>query len=311
MIPQPTRFVHGQALRPETFNHILDTLRRMRPIAGTGVTLNFTANGVVISARGGGGNTVVVSGGGGGGSSKPEPWEVRDFGEEVVDGTPIRKFGLYLGSWDGVAWLDENTASAEGLGEGVQVGHFHALKDALVKTYEAFVHDGWGWLDISNVVDATNLADGEERHVELWFNRSGITPSQPPTLALRVRLSVSDEDKGLPTIRRKGDEVVAILARIKKTGQSLQVFCKTGDISESFVEGIMRLCEVQGGTGSGTTYVNAAGTTFDPNKTYALVTFGRRTIAPHGWGESMESEQAVWSVLPVTSHAGDHLEGVL
>ena len=311
MIPQPTRFVHGQALRPETFNQILDTLRRLRPIAGTGVTLNFTANGVVISARGGGGNTVVVSGGGGGGSSKPEPWEVRDFGEEVVDGTPIRKFGLYLGSWDGVAWLDENTANAEGLEEGVQVGYFHALKDTLVKTYEAFVHDGWGWLNISNVVDATSLADGEERHVELWFNRSGITPSQPPTLALRCRLAVSDEDKGLPTIRRRGDEVVAILARIKKTGQSLQVFCKTGNISESFAEGLKRLCEVQGGTGSGTTYVNAAGTTFDPNKTYALVTFGRRTIAPHGWGESMESEQAVWSVLPVTSHAGDHLEGVL
>ena len=27
MIPQPTRFVHGQALRPETLNQILDTVR--------------------------------------------------------------------------------------------------------------------------------------------------------------------------------------------------------------------------------------------------------------------------------------------
>lgn len=51
MIPQPMRFVHGQALRPETFNQLLDTLRRMTPIAGPGILLHHSPNGTTFSVK--------------------------------------------------------------------------------------------------------------------------------------------------------------------------------------------------------------------------------------------------------------------
>lgn len=51
MIPQPMRFVHGQALRPETFNQLLDTLRRITPIAGPGIILHHSPNGTTFSVQ--------------------------------------------------------------------------------------------------------------------------------------------------------------------------------------------------------------------------------------------------------------------
>ena len=51
MIPQPMRFVHGQALRPETFNQLLDTLRRITPIAGPGILLHHSPNGTTFSVK--------------------------------------------------------------------------------------------------------------------------------------------------------------------------------------------------------------------------------------------------------------------
>ena len=51
MIPQPMRFVHGQGLRPETFNQLLDTLRRMNPIAGPGILLHHSPNGTIFSVK--------------------------------------------------------------------------------------------------------------------------------------------------------------------------------------------------------------------------------------------------------------------
>jgi hypothetical protein len=51
MIPQPTRFVHGQALRPETLNQILDTLRRQQPIAGPGIFIRTSPSGTIFSAK--------------------------------------------------------------------------------------------------------------------------------------------------------------------------------------------------------------------------------------------------------------------
>lgn len=50
MIHQPTRFIHGQALHPDSLNAILDTLRRITPIQGPGISLSQTTNGIVISA---------------------------------------------------------------------------------------------------------------------------------------------------------------------------------------------------------------------------------------------------------------------
>ena len=51
MIPQPMRFVHGQGLRPEIFNQLLDTLRRMTPIAGPGILLHHSPNGTTFSVK--------------------------------------------------------------------------------------------------------------------------------------------------------------------------------------------------------------------------------------------------------------------
>lgn len=51
MIPQPMRFVHGQALRPEIFNQLLDTLRRITPIAGPGILLHHSPNGTTFSVK--------------------------------------------------------------------------------------------------------------------------------------------------------------------------------------------------------------------------------------------------------------------
>jgi hypothetical protein len=51
MIPQPMRFVHGQALRPETLNQVLDTMRRMTPIAGPGILLHHSPNGTTFSVK--------------------------------------------------------------------------------------------------------------------------------------------------------------------------------------------------------------------------------------------------------------------
>ena len=51
LIPQPMRFVHGQALRPETLNQVLDTLRRITPIAGPGILLHHSPNGTTFSVK--------------------------------------------------------------------------------------------------------------------------------------------------------------------------------------------------------------------------------------------------------------------
>lgn len=69
MIPQPMRFVHGQALRPETFNQLLDTLRRMQPIQGAGIKLQYTLSGVIISVTGAKVQSPVAQ------STTLEPWE--------------------------------------------------------------------------------------------------------------------------------------------------------------------------------------------------------------------------------------------
>lgn len=50
MLHQPTRFIHGQALHPDSLNAILDTLRRITPIQGPGISLSQSPNGIVISA---------------------------------------------------------------------------------------------------------------------------------------------------------------------------------------------------------------------------------------------------------------------
>lgn len=108
MIPLPMRFVHGQALRPETFNQFLDTLRRMQPIQGAGIKLQYTPSGVIISGTGAKVQSPVAQ------STTLEPWECIQ-----VDG----KWYMVAGVWEMEKATPTSETAADPVPKELKIDH--------------------------------------------------------------------------------------------------------------------------------------------------------------------------------------------
>lgn len=306
MIPQPTRFVHGQALRPETFNHILDTLRRMQPIAGKGITLQFTPGGVIISSSAQTvSETVVVSSGGG--KAKPEPFEVRvigtrAFGDAQSGGRePI--VGLRNGTWRYATWVTKQQAEDAGKDPATypkieyRVG---TLDWAFKGTPLVYDDEGYEYFDISE-----------------WVN-DFFEPGKVYEIYLRAPSEVVDphmstyykEINGF----NEGDAQTLYKVRIAeiKVDASKEIRTFTGDIVDSVEDEGVHLYSKSNGTGLGDIYEEAYGTQFDSSKEYLLASrlkLTRRQASKAIYEDVLKD--AFGTLIPCTSHAADHLGGIL
>ena len=96
MIPIPPRAVRGQILTADQWNAVIDCLRRLNPIAGQGIRIRETAQGVVLDSAA---VATAVQRQEEAKIEAPAPFTLRQFGTDEQTGKP--KWGLYAGSlWE-------------------------------------------------------------------------------------------------------------------------------------------------------------------------------------------------------------------
>ncbi len=162
MIPIPPRAVRGQPLTADQWNAVIDCLRRLNPIAGPGIRIRETAQGVVLDSAA---VATAIQQQAVAKSEALAPFTLLQFGTDEKTGKP--KWGLYTRStWEGFKYVDDGAAD----GRTVKRSANLTPTDTITKRDNLMLNEHAFW-DVSAEVNA-KLSDTADSYTYIYAERS-------------------------------------------------------------------------------------------------------------------------------------------
>jgi hypothetical protein len=330
--------VRGQPLTADQWNAVIDCLRRLNPIAGQGIRIRETAQGVVLDSAA---VATAVQRQEEVKTGAPAPFTLLQFGTDEKTGKP--KWGLYAGSrWEGFKYVDDGAENGRTVKKSANL-----VPPTTVTNRDYLMVNEHSFWDVSAEVNA-KLSDQADSYTYIYAERSLKNwPSGDNGTAPTYSIAGLNEDPlssqsgwealGGYIAKKKGEtdgdcDARVLIARIRAKEKTREVSDGTGGTKEETYieyEVVQRLtthvaeeaeqasariyyCKTAGNYAPGNcTDITGKPESFvdDPLKVALIVLLGRTfeangtTTAP----AEMLKAFAVAEVYPVALHAYEHL----